>query len=136
MMEAYIAGREMTVSVINGKAVGITEIAPKCGFYDYENKYLDGKTDHILPAQIPQEDANKMMHYAQTAHHALGCRGASRTDFRYDDTNPTQKHIVALEINTQPGMTKLSLLPEAAKYAGISYEDLVSLLVEEAICEQ
>ena len=136
MMEAYIPGREMTVSVINGKAVGITEIAPKSGFYDYENKYLDGKTDHLLPAPIPQEDALKMMEYAQIAHKALGCRGASRTDFRYNDMNPQQKHIVALEINTQPGMTKLSLLPEAAKYAGISYEDLVSLLVEEATCEQ
>ena len=136
MMETYIAGREMTVSVINGKAVGITEIAPKTGFYDYQNKYLDGKTDHILPAHIASEDAFKMMEYAQIAHNALGCRGASRTDFRYDDTNPNQKHIVALEINTQPGMTKLSLLPEAAKYAGISYEDLVSLLVEDAICEK
>ena len=136
MIEAYIAGREMTVSVINGKAVGITEIAPKVGFYNYDNKYLDGKTDHILPAPIPKEDEIKMMHYAEIAHKALGCKGASRTDFRYNDTNPQQKHIVALEINTQPGMTPLSLLPEAAKYAGISYEDLVSLLIEDAVCEK
>ena len=91
-------------------------------------------TEHIIPAKIPQEHQEKMLRFAEAAHHVLGCRGASRTDFRYDDTNPQQTHIVALEINTQPGMTKLSSLPEAAKYAGISYEDLVSLLVEEAIC--
>ena len=136
MMEAYIPGREMTVSVINGKAIAITEIAPKTGFYNYENKYKDGMSDHIVQPNIPLEDQNKMMMFAQKAHHILGCRGASRIDFRYDDTNPQQTHIVALEINTQPGMTKLSLLPEAAKYTGISYEDLVSLLVEEAVCEQ
>ncbi|MBE6449431.1 MAG: D-alanine--D-alanine ligase [Alphaproteobacteria bacterium] len=136
MMETYIPGREMTVSVINGKAIAITEIAPKTGFYNYENKYLAGMSEHIVPANLPLDAQEKMMQFAQKAHVILGCRGASRTDFRYDDTNPQKPHIVALEINTQPGMTPLSLLPEAAKYAGISYEDLVSLLVEEAACEQ
>ena len=137
MMEAYIPGREMTVSVLDGKALGVTEIRPHSGFYNYENKYMDNKTDHIVPAPIPVEQADLMKLYAEKAHRILGCRGASRTDFRYDDiSNPNQVHIVALEINTQPGMTKLSLLPESAKYAGISYEDLVSLLVEEATCEK
>ncbi len=137
MMEAYIAGREMTVSVLNGKALGITEIAPKSGFYDYENKYTQNRTEHLLPAPIDEEHTLLMKQYAEKAHKILGCHGASRTDFRYDDvTNPERPHIVALEINTQPGMTKLSLLPECAKYAGISYEDLVSLLIEEAVCEK
>lgn len=137
MMEAFIPGREMTVSVINGKALCVTEIAPKQGFYDFENKYQTGKTEHLIPAPIDETDTKKMKQYAELAHKALGCRGASRTDFRYDNqTKSGISHIVALEINTQPGMTNLSLLPEAAKYAGISYEDLVSLLVEEAACEK
>ena len=137
MMEAYIPGREMTVSVLNGKALGVTEICPRTGFYDYENKYTANRTDHLVPAPIPEEYASLMKQYAEKAHQILGCKGASRVDFRYDDvTNPQKVHIVALEINTQPGMTKLSLLPESAKYAGISYEDLVSLLVEEASCEK
>lgn len=137
MMESYIKGRETTVSVLNDRVLGVTEIAPKHGFYDFQNKYQAGCTDHIIPAPIPAEDAQKMMDYALKAHKALGCRGASRTDFRYDDTDAGQvAKIVALEINTQPGMTELSLLPESAKYAGISYEDLVSLLVEEAQCDK
>ena len=137
MMEAYIPGREMTVSVLNGKALGVTEICPHTGFYNYENKYMDNHTDHLVPAPIPEKYEKQMKQYAEKAHKILGCRGATRTDFRYDDvTDPKKVHIVALEINTQPGMTKLSLLPESAKYAGISYEDLVSLLVEEATCEK
>ncbi len=137
MIEAYIKGREMTASVLNGKALAVTEIAPKTGFYDYQNKYQSGCTDHILPAAVNEDDMQKMMHYAELVHQTLGCKGASRSDFRYDDTDPCQPaHIVFLEINTQPGMTDLSLLPEAAKYAGISYEDLVALLVEEAVCEK
>ena len=137
MMEAYIPGREMTVSVLNGKALGVTEICPRTGFYDYENKYTANRTDHLVPAPIPEKEANLMKQYAEKAHQILGCRGATRIDFRYDDvTNPQKVHMVALEINTQPGMTKLSLLPESAKYAGISYEDLVSLLIEEATCEK
>lgn len=137
MMESYIPGREMTVSVLNGKALGVTEIVPRFGFYDYQNKYQAGRTDHLIPAPIPQKDADLMKDYAERAHKILGCRGATRTDFRYNDTSADGKvHIVALEINTQPGMTELSLLPESAKYAGISYEDLVSLLIEEAVCEK
>ena len=90
-----------------------------------------------MPAPVPEKYADLMKKYAEKAHQILGCRGVSRTDFRYDDvTNPSKVHIVALEINTQPGMTNLSLLPESAKYAGISYEDLVSLLVEEAVCDK
>ena len=137
MMESYIPGREMTVSVLNGKALGVTEICPHTGFYDYKNKYTANCTDHLVPAPVPEKYADLMKKYAEKAHQILGCRGVSRTDFRYDDvTNPSKVHIVALEINTQPGMTNLSLLPESAKYAGISYEDLVSLLVEEAVCDK
>lgn len=137
MLETYIRGRELTVSVLNGKALGVTEIAPKKGFYDYQNKYQAGRTEHILPAPISEGDANILMKYAEKIHMAFGCKGASRCDFRYDDTGPSRPpHIIFLEINTQPGLTDLSLLPEAAKYVGISYENLVSLLVEEAECEK
>ena len=136
MMEEYIKGREMSVPVLNDKALGIVEIAPKRGFYTYENKYTEGKTDHIIPAPIPEEQAQILKDYALKAHQILGCRGASRYDFRYDDSNPDSPKIIFLEINTQPGMTPLSLLPEVAKKAGISYEDVVSYLVEDAICEK
>ncbi len=136
MMEEYIKGREMSVPVLNDKALGIVEIAPKRGFYTYENKYTEGKTDHIIPAPIPEEQAQILKDYALKAHQILGCRGASRSDFRYDDSNPDCPKIIFLEINTQPGMTPLSLLPEVAKKAGISYEDVVSYLVEDAICEK
>ena len=99
MMEAYIPGREMTVSVLNGKALGVTEICPRTGFYDYENKYTANRTDHLVPAPIPEEYASLMKQYAEKAHQILGCKGASRVDFRYDDvTNPQKVHIVALEI--------------------------------------
>ena len=136
LMETYIKGRELTVNVINGKALSVTQIDPKTGFYDYQHKYQAGFTDHILPAPIPQEDTKMLMQYAEKVHACLGCKGASRCDFRYDDITSNPAHIVFLEINTQPGMTDLSLLPEAAKYAGISYENLVSLLTEEAQCEK
>jgi len=137
LMESYIQGREMTVNVINGRALVVTELVPHDGFYDYRHKYQAGQTQHLVPAPIDGKDALKLMEYAQKAHDALKCKGVSRCDFRYDDTDKTKPaKIVFLEINTQPGMTNLSLLPEAAKYAGISYENLVSLLVEEAQCEK
>ena len=135
MLETYIKGREMTVSVVNGKAFGVTEIAPKEGFYDYHNKYQAGCTEHILPAPIPEKAYKLLIKYAEEVYSFFGCRGACRCDFRYDDTKDPAR-IIFLEVNTQPGMTDLSLLPEAAKYAGISYENLVSLLVEEAECEK
>lgn len=137
MMEEYIQGREMSVAVLNDRALGIVEIVPKSGFYNYENKYIEGKTDHIIPAPVPLKQEEEMKKYALLAHKCLGCKGASRSDFRYDDSaSKTNPRIVILEINNQPGMTPLSLLPEIAKKAGLSYEDVVSLLVESASCEK
>ena len=134
LMEAYIKGRELSVGVLDGKVLGIVELVPKTGFYDYTNKYTNGCTDHILSPELPKKQKELLEKYALSAHSAIRAKGISRTDFRYDDSNPKNPVIVALEINTQPGMTRLSIVPEMAKIAGISYEDLVSYLVEEAKC--
>ena len=132
LVEKYIDGQELTVAVLNGKALGVTEMRPKVDFYDYKAKYTDGMTQHILPAEIPQEAYHTAEKYAEILHEALGCNTVSRSDFRY---NP-QDGVVLLEINTNPGMTPLSLVPEQAKFAGISYEQLCSLLVENAHCRK
>jgi len=131
LVEEYIPGREITVAVLNGKALGVTEIRPKSGFYDYTNKYTDGKTEHLCPAPLPKDKFDEAMHIALAAHHALGCRGLSRADFRYNDTDG-KGLIYLLEVNTQPGMTPLSLSPELAAHAGISFNNLVQMLVEDA----
>ena len=137
MMESYIKGREMTVSMLRERVLCVTEIVPKTGFYDYTHKYQAGYTDHIVPAPIDEQNKQRLFEYTQKMAQALGCKGACRCDFRYDDTDKSRPpHIVFLEINTQPGMTDLSLLPEAAKYAGISYENLVCSLIEDAQCEK
>jgi D-alanine-D-alanine ligase len=130
LVEEYIAGREITVAVLNDKPLGVTEIRPKAGFYDYENKYTDGKTEHLCPAPLPKDKYEEVMQLALTAHRALGCRGLSRADFRYDEEKTGQFYL--LEVNTQPGMTSLSLSPEIAAYAGISFGKLVKELVEGA----
>ena len=127
MVEEYIAGREITVAVLNGEPLGVTEITTKAGFYDYENKYTDGGSTHICPAPLSDGEYARVMMMAETAHHALGCRGLSRSDFRYDG-----KDFYILEINTQPGMTNLSLSPEIAAHAGISFNELVQALIENA----
>lgn len=127
LVEAYIEGREITVAVLNGKALGVTEIRPKSGFYDYANKYTDGKTEHLCPAPLSDAEASMVKAIAEKAHAALGCRGLSRSDFRYDGET-----FYILEINTQPGMTALSLSPEIAAHAGISFNALVEKLVEGA----
>lgn len=127
MVEEYISGREITAAVLNDKPLGVTEIRPKSGFYDYENKYTDGKTEHLCPAPLSKEEYDSVMQMALTAHRALGCRGLTRSDFRYDG-----KNFYILEINTQPGMTSLSLSPEIAAHVGISFNDLVRQLVEAA----
>jgi D-alanine-D-alanine ligase len=135
LVEEYIAGREITVAVLNDKPLGVTEIRPKAGFYDYANKYTDGKTEHLCPAPLPPEKMEEVMQLALTAHRALGCRGLSRADFRYDDTKGEPKAgegFYLLEVNTQPGMTPLSLSPEIAAHAGISFQNLVQMLVEDA----
>jgi D-alanine-D-alanine ligase len=132
LAEPFIKGRELTVAVLGGKALCVTELVPKSGFYDFDAKYTDGLTEHVCPAQIPQDIADYMMELALRAHQMLGCKGASRTDFRWDD-ELGRDGVFVLETNTQPGMTPLSLVPEQAREMGISYEQLVDLLVKEAL---
>ena len=135
MVEEYIPGREVTVAVLGDRALGITEICPAQGFYDYAAKYTEGKAVHICPAQLAEPLAALAKDYAIRAHAALGCRGASRADFRIDDSDPARVRCVILEVNTQPGMTPLSLVPEQARAAGMSFEELVSWMVENAECD-
>ena len=130
LIEKYIPGQELTVMCYQGKAHVVTELKPKEGFYDYEHKYTSGETSHIIPAELPQDITQTCLAYAETMHNKLGCKTVSRCDFRY---NP-EDGVVFLEINTHPGMTALSLVPEQAKYIGVSYEDLCQNLVEEASC--
>lgn len=130
MVEKYIPGRELTVAVLDGKALGVTEITIPSGFYDYENKYTAGKSHHICPAQIPPAVYDEAMRMAEVAHEALGCRSVSRSDFRWDEEGDGKIYI--LETNTQPGMTPLSLTPELAAYAGMSFAQLVQKLLDGA----
>jgi D-alanine-D-alanine ligase len=132
LAEPFIKGRELTVSVLNDEALAVTELQPKAGFYDYDSKYTDGMTTHVCPAQVPDDIAKSMMDMAAKAHRLLGCRGASRSDFRWDDEQG-EAGIFLLEVNTQPGMTPLSLVPEQAKVCGISYGELAERLMEEAL---
>jgi D-alanine-D-alanine ligase len=132
LAEPFIKGRELTVAVLGDKALCVTELCTKSGFYDYDAKYTDGVTQHICPADIPQDIADYMMTLAYDAHWLLGCKGASRSDFRWDD-ELGREGVFLLEVNTQPGMTPLSLVPEQAKYLGISYDQLVQTILEEAL---
>ena len=132
LAEPFIKGRELTVAVMNGQPLAVTELRTKAGFYDYDAKYTDGLTQHICPAEIPYEIASAMMDMAARAHQYLGCRGASRSDFRWDD-ELGEAGIYLLEVNTQPGMTPLSLVPEQAKLKGIAYGELVERLIQEAL---
>ena len=132
LAEPFIKGRELTVAVMGGDALAVTELKPKAGFYDYDAKYTDGLTQHVCPAEIPYEIASAMMDMAARAHQLLGCRGASRSDFRWDD-ELGEAGIYLLEVNTQPGMTPLSLVPEQAKVKGIGYGELVERLIDEAL---
>ena len=134
LVERYIPGREIQVAVMGDKAIGAIEIRPKGRFYDYETKYTEGKADHLMPAPLPPEDYEEALRLALLAHQALGCRGVSRADLRYDDTGPGKPRFYMLEINTQPGMTPLSLVPESAAHAGISFGELVRWIVEDAGC--
>jgi D-alanine-D-alanine ligase len=127
LVEQYIAGREITAAVLGDRALGVTEITTRSGFYDYDNKYTDGGSIHICPAQLTEAEYKSVMEMALIAHRALGCRGLSRSDFRYDG-----KDFYILETNTQPGMTALSLSPEIAAHAGISFNQLVQTLVDAA----
>ena len=130
MAEQYIPGRELTVAVMGERALGVTEIKTGRRFYDYDAKYSDGGSIHQVPAQLPQDIYDEAMRISVLAHKTLGCRGISRADMRYDG-----KDLYLLEVNTQPGMTPTSLVPEQASYANISFENLVVWLVEHAECD-
>jgi D-alanine-D-alanine ligase len=135
MVEEYIPGRELTVGVMGDRALGVTEIIAEAGaFYDYESKYADGGSRHIIPAAIHPDIHARALDVASAAHRALGCRGATRCDFRYDDTEGEPGRLVLLEINTQPGLTPTSLLPEQAATVGISFPLLCTWMVENAAC--
>jgi D-alanine-D-alanine ligase len=132
LAEPFIRGRELTVAVLADKPLGVTELKPKAGFYDYAAKYTDGLTEHVYPAEVPEGIAAAMMEMALKAHRLLGCSGASRSDFRWDDEQG-EAGLYLLEVNTQPGMTPLSLVPEQARHCGISYADLVEQIIGDAL---
>jgi D-alanine-D-alanine ligase len=135
MVEEYVPGRELTVAVMGGKGLGVTEITTGLEFYDYEAKYASGGSTHTLPAKISDAVTKEALRLAEAAHVALGCRGVSRTDLRFDDTG-TKPRLILLETNTQPGMTPTSLVPEQAAYAGLSYGNLCRWIVEDASCDR
>jgi D-alanine-D-alanine ligase len=134
LAEPFIAGRELTVAVLGGEAMCVTELKPKAGFYDFDAKYTDGLTTHVCPAELPQPITEAMLAMAARAHRYLGCKGASRSDFRWDDSQ-SEAGIYLLEVNTQPGMTPLSLVPEQARQKGISYGELVERIIAEALAD-
>jgi D-alanine-D-alanine ligase len=136
MLEEFVPGRELSVGVMGDHALAVTEIRTKHEFYDYEAKYSDGGSVHDVPAKIPQAAYDQALDIAVRAHKALGCRGVSRTDFRYDDTQGGQGRMIILEVNTQPGMTPTSLVPEQAAYRGHSFGALVKWIVEDASCQR
>ena len=135
MVEKFIPGREITVGVMGDRALGVTEITSERGFYDYTAKYAPGGSRHVVPAEIPADAANEAQRLAVLAHQSLGCRGVSRADLRYDDRQSGVKGLYVLEVNTQPGLTVTSLVPEQAAKAGIDFPALVTWMVENARCD-
>jgi D-alanine-D-alanine ligase len=136
VVERFVPGKELTVAVMGDRSLAVTELHSHTAFYDYEAKYTEGRTDHLIPAPIPQPVYDEALRMAKLAHDTLGCRGVSRSDFRYDDTaDGGPNHLYLLEVNTQPGMTPLSLVPEQAKHCGISFPELVGWMVENARCD-
>jgi D-alanine-D-alanine ligase len=135
MVEEFVPGRELTVAVMDNKALAVTEITTNLEFYDFEAKYSEGGSLHTLPAKVSQAIADEAMRLSERAHVALGCKGVSRTDFRFDDTG-AKPRLVLLETNTQPGMTPTSLVPEQAAHAGFSYGALCRWMVEDASCDR
>jgi D-alanine-D-alanine ligase len=136
LAESFIPGREITVAVMGDRALGATEITSDRGFYDYTAKYAPGGSRHLVPAPLPADAYQEALALALKAHQALGCRGVSRADLRYDDTEPGRPgRLVMLEVNTQPGMTPTSLVPELAAHAGLSFGQLVTWMVENAECD-
>jgi D-alanine-D-alanine ligase len=136
MVERYIPGRELTCAVLGDVALGVTEIVTDLSFYNYEAKYAKGGSTHIIPAQISSKIYDKVQKMSLKAHAALGCRGVTRSDFRYNEGAGEDGELVCLEINTQPGMTETSLVPEQAMYAGHSFPELVAWMVEDASCNR
>ncbi len=135
LVEEYIPGRELTVAVMGGEALAVTEILADAGvFYDYDSKYAAGGSRHVIPARVHPDVYARALDIAAAAHRALGCRGATRCDFRYDDTGGEPGRLVLLEINTQPGLTPTSLLPEQAAHMGMSFSRLCAWMVENAAC--
>jgi D-alanine-D-alanine ligase len=129
MIEPYVAGRELAVGVMDGKAMTVTDIISRTGFYDYEAKYGEGGSRHVTPAEIPPHAFEKALRLSELAHAALGCRGVTRADLRYDDVKDI---LVLLEVNTQPGMTPTSLVPEQAAQQGMDFDALVLWITEDA----
>ena len=134
MVEEFIPGRELTVAVMGDRALAVTEILPATEFYDYEAKYAAGGSRHDLPARVPAAIAEEACKIAVAAHQVLGCRGVSRSDFRYDDSQGEPGRLILLETNTQPGMTPTSLVPEQAEFAGMSFRELVRWIIDDASC--
>lgn len=132
LVEPYIPGKELTCAVMGEQALGVIEIVPTVKFYDYEAKYAPGGSKHLLPAPVSPAVYEECRRLSLAAHRALGCRGVTRADFRYDDTLAGTQGLACLEVNTQPGMTETSLVPELAAYAGIPFEDLVRWMIEDA----
>ncbi len=132
LAEPYIRGRELTTAVLGDRALMVTELVPKSGFYDFTAKYTDGMTEHVCPARIPPEIEQLCLEYALKAHRKLGCCGVSRSDYRWDDERG-EEGLFLLETNTQPGMTPLSLVPEQARHCGIDYPELCEIVIEDAL---
>ena len=130
MVERFVPGRELTVAVMGGRPLAVTEITTNHGFYDYDAKYAPGGSIHVIPADLDAHTAESALSFAAEAHRVLGCRGVSRADFRYDGQT-----LVLLEVNTQPGMTPTSLVPEQARHVGISFKELVMWMVDNAACD-
>jgi D-alanine-D-alanine ligase len=135
MVERFVPGRELTVAVMGDQALGVCEIVPAGSFYDYTAKYADGGSVHLVPAPVPQHIYEAALDISLRAHRALGCRGVSRADLRYDDTVGGDGSVYLLEVNTQPGMTPTSLVPDIARHAGIGFDELVVWMVENARCD-
>ena len=137
LAETFVAGRELTCGVMGDRALDIIDIRPATGlFYDYDAKYARGGSIHVIPADLKPNIYRDIQQFALTAHQALGCRGVSRADFRYDDTPGGSGHVVCLEVNTQPGMTQTSLVPDMAAHLGMSFGELVKWMVEDASCDR
>lgn len=136
LVEPFIPGRELTVAVMGDRALGVCEIVPQGSFYDYTAKYAAGGSDHLVPAPVPATVYEEALDIALRAHRALGCRGVSRADLRYDDTRGGCGKLYLLEVNTQPGMTPTSLVPDIARHAGIGFHELVAWIAEDASCDR